>query len=106
MQAIQNGPIFLPDRVVEDACLLFEDKILGIVPRGEVPEGAGVIDARGNAVIPGLIDMHIHGYLGYDSSDGSLDGLRAMAEVETGFEAGGFVEILSGLEEGDAVILK
>ena len=25
-----------------------------------------------------------------------------MAEVETGFEAGGFVEILSGLEEGDA----
>lgn len=80
MQAIQNGPIFLPDRVVEDACLLFEDKILGIVPRGEAPEGAGVIDARGNAVIPGLIDMHIHGYLGYDSSDGSLDGLRAMAE--------------------------
>ena len=34
------------------------------------------------------------------------NGLRAMAEVETGFEAGGFVEILSGLEEGDAVILK
>ena len=34
------------------------------------------------------------------------NGLRAMAEVETGFEAGGFVQILSGLEEGDAVILK
>lgn len=34
------------------------------------------------------------------------NGLRAMAEVETGFEADGFVEILSGLEEGDAVILK
>ena len=34
------------------------------------------------------------------------NGLRAMAEVETGFEADGYVEICSGLEEGDAVILK
>ena len=31
-------------------------------------------------MIPGLLDMHIHGYLGEDASDGSFDGIRIMAE--------------------------
>ena len=80
MQAILNGKIVLPDRVAEGYALLFEEKILGVVPAAEVPAGAQVIDAAGNLVIPGLIDMHIHGYLGEDASDGSFEGIRTMAE--------------------------
>ena len=80
MQAILNGKIVLPDRVVEGSALLFEEKILGVVPAAEVPAEAQVIDAAGNLVIPGLIDMHIHGYLGEDASDGSFEGIRTMAE--------------------------
>ena len=80
MQAILNGKIVLPDRVAEGCALLFEEKILGVVPAAEVPAGAQVIDAAGNLVIPGLIDMHIHGYLGEDASDGSFEGIRTMAE--------------------------
>ena len=79
MQAILNGKIVLPDRVVEGSALLFEEKILGVVPAAEVPAEAQVIDAAGNLVIPGLIDMHIHGYLGEDASDGSFEGIRTMA---------------------------
>lgn len=33
----------------------------------------GDIDAEGKKVIPGLIDTHIHGYAGIDTSDGNLD---------------------------------
>lgn len=80
MQAILNGKIVLPDRIVEDAVLLFDTKIQGIVPAGELPAGTETIDAAGKYVIPGLIDMHIHGYLGEDASDGSFDGIRTMAE--------------------------
>ena len=64
MQAIVNGSIFMPDHIEKGACLLFAEKIIGVVAPGEVPMDAGVIDAKGGAVIPGLIDMHIHGYLG------------------------------------------
>ena len=80
MQAIINGTIVLPDRAVKNQALLFDEKIVGIVPANEIPAGAEIIDAEGGCVIPGLIDMHIHGYLGEDASDGSFDGLRVMAE--------------------------
>ena len=80
MHAIINGRIVLPDQLVNHSVLLYDEKIIGIVPENEIPEGAEIIDAAGNLVIPGLVDMHIHGYLGEDASDGSFDGIRTMAE--------------------------
>lgn len=80
MQAIINGRIVLPDRIAENCAILFDQKIVGIVPGSEIPAGADIIDAQGKYVIPGLIDMHIHGYLGEDASDGSFNGIRTMAE--------------------------
>ena len=39
-------------------------------------------DASGCYVIPGLTDVHFHGCVGADLSDGDGDGLQAMAEYE------------------------
>lgn len=80
MRAIINGKVVLPDRAVENACLLFDKKIIGLTMKEALPEDTELIDAGGNLVIPGLIDMHIHGYLGEDASDGKFDGLRTMAD--------------------------
>ena len=80
MKAIVNGRIILPDRALEGMALVYDTKIRSIVPSAQVPEGTAVIDAEGNDVLPGLFDMHIHGYMGEDASDGSLEGLRIMAE--------------------------
>ena len=79
MKAIVNGKIILPEGIVEGQALLFDGKIVGIVPR-EAIGAAEVIDAEGGYVSPGLIDIHIHGYLGEDASDGSEAGLIKMAE--------------------------
>ena len=80
MRAIINGKIVLPEKMEENSVLLFDEKIIGVVPANELPADAEIIDAKGNYVIPGLVDMHIHGYLGEDASDGSFDGIRIMAE--------------------------
>lgn len=40
------------------------------------------IDARGLYVVPGLVDIHLHGALGYDFCDSSLEELEAVAEYE------------------------
>ena len=79
MKAIVNGKIILPGEIVEGKALLFEEKIEGIVAP-EQTGGAEVIDAQGRYVSPGLVDIHIHGYLGEDVSDGSEAGILKMAE--------------------------
>lgn len=78
MKAIVNGKIILPDSIVEGRALLFDEKIIGLSET--VPQGAEIIDAKGRYVAPGLVDIHIHGYLGEDTSDGSVEGIRKIAE--------------------------
>lgn len=41
---------------------------------------ADAIDLAGAKVIPGLVDVHIHGAMGADFSDGNPEGLRNMAK--------------------------
>lgn len=43
-----------------------------------IPEGEG-LDLEGACVIPGLVDLHIHGNSGADFSDGDYEGLIKMA---------------------------
>ena len=78
MKAIVNGKIVMPDGVVSGRVLAFDERIYGWMDAP--PEGAEIIDAEGGYVLPGLIDVHIHGFLGEDASDGSFEGIRKMAE--------------------------
>ncbi len=80
MKAIINGKIILKDRVLEGAALVYSDVIEGIVPADKIPQGAEVIDAKGGYVAPGLIDLHIHGYLGKDVCDGEEESIRTIAK--------------------------
>ena len=77
MKAIVNGKILLPDREIAGRTLLFDRTVLGLC--GEAPAGCETVDAGGLYVAPGLVDVHIHGYLGADASDGDAEGLRALA---------------------------
>lgn len=80
MKAIVNGKILLKDRVVEGCALLYSDVIEGIVPMEQLPEEIPVIDADGGYISPGLIDLHIHGYLGCDVCDGEETSIRTISK--------------------------
>ncbi len=81
MKCIMNGRLVLKDKVLDNAAIIFNDKIEKIVSESEInTSDYEIIDAKGNFVAPGLIDMHIHGYLGADASDGDAAGIRKMAE--------------------------
>ncbi len=77
MKYIINGKYIMPYGILENVALAFEDKITGFTE--EIPENAQVIDAKGGYVTAGFIDIHIHGYLGEDTSDGSAEGIFKMA---------------------------
>lgn len=80
MKYITNCKIVLSDRIIEGKALAYDEKIGGVVCPCCIPDGAEVIDAGGRYVAPGFIDLHIHGYMGEDASDGSAEGIRTMAE--------------------------
>lgn len=80
MKCIKGASIVLPDAVVEGKALLFDEKIIGVVDVDAIPAEAEIIQADGCYVAPGLVDVHIHGYLNEDASDGKADGIRKMAE--------------------------
>lgn len=80
MKAIVGGKIILKDRLAENCALLYTDKIEDIVPENLVPDDAEIIDVNGGYVAPGLIDLHIHGYLGKDVCDGKDESIRAISK--------------------------
>lgn len=80
MKAIINGKIILKDRIIENSALLYSNVIEGIVSEDKIPEDAVVIDTDGGYVSPGLIDLHIHGYLGKDVCDGEEESIRVISE--------------------------
>ena len=78
MKCIVNGTILLPEGEVQGKALTFDDGIiLGIVDAPSA--GAEVIDAAGGYVSPGLVDVHIHGFMGWDASNGRVDELQSMS---------------------------
>ena len=80
MKAIVNGKIILKDGIVENSALLFSDVIEGIVPETNLPNDVEVFDANDGYVSPGLIDLHIHGYLAKDVCDGEQESIRTISE--------------------------
>jgi N-acetylglucosamine-6-phosphate deacetylase len=73
---------FTPFEEIPDATVVIQgSKISGIGPRGkvDVPRGAREINARGRTVVPGFVDVHIHGAGGHDV----MEGTRAALEIIT-----------------------
>ena len=80
MFAIKNGKVILEDGIVLNKAVLYTDKIVGIVDESEIPTDATVVDAEGGYVTPGLIELHIHGYLGKDVCDASEESIRIISK--------------------------
>ncbi len=82
MKAIINANVVLPDKVLEGSTIIFDEKIRIIDKTAELSD-CEIIDAKGNYVIPGLIDLHMHGYRGFDASDSSLDAVTEISKAIT-----------------------
>lgn len=82
MKGIKGGFLYHQGKFFEDYAVLFEDEITLIAHSNQINHREDVdwIDAGGHYVIPGLIDVHIHGYKGHDVMDGDEVGLKAIAK--------------------------
>lgn len=103
MKAIINGKIILKDGVIEDRALLYSNVIEGIVEKKAIPNDAEIIDAEGGYVSPGLIDLHIHGYLGKDVCDGEEESIKTISK---GLLANGVTAFLPTTMTVDMKVIK
>lgn len=92
---IKNGRIFRADGSFKEGDILVkDDKIAELYLRESGKEnltcdGEEIVDATGQYVIPGLIDIHTHGCMGFDMCDGTMEAIDTIArcELEQGITA-------------------
>ena len=91
---IKNGKVFR-GRAFETADIRFDRTIeeIGVQP------GAADFDAAGCYVIPGLVDIHTHGAMGEDFSDGKPAGLQPMADYYAAHGVTSFLATTMTLKE-------
>jgi N-acetylglucosamine-6-phosphate deacetylase len=80
--AIFPERIFTPQRELRDAVVIVEGgRISAVGPRSEiaVPANAKRIEARGLTLVPGFVDVHVHGAGGHDVMEATPDALDAVA---------------------------
>ena len=79
---IINSNVILPHRIIDNASVLIEDGIIKEVSEKKISTKADVtLDAQGNYVSPGFIDIHIHGGGGSDFMDGTVKDFLTIAET-------------------------
>lgn len=77
---IGNGRLVLPQRVLENGSVLIEDG--RIIEIGHpCPRNVQRADADGGYILPGFIDLHVHGGGGADAMDATVQALQTMART-------------------------
>lgn len=79
MIVLAGGDLVLPDRILTHASLIVDgSRIAAIESRGRVDTpDATIVDASECFIVPGFVDVHVHGVEGHDT----LDGGTAIADI-------------------------
>ena len=79
---IINGRILTPQGWLKDGSIILRDnKILEVTNCDLAVIGASIIDAKGMYVVPGGIEMHVHGGGGRDFQEGTEEAFRTAVEA-------------------------
>ncbi len=80
---ITNAHIISPGIDITGGSVLIEDsRIIAVYQAGETVAADKVIDAAGNMVLPGFIDIHSHGAGGCDVCDCKVESIRTIADCK------------------------
>lgn len=77
---IKNGLVYQENKTFQKKDLYIESG--KIVESPEQVTDKSEVDAEGLLVLPGLIDVHSHGAVGHDFSDGDMEGLKKILAYE------------------------
>jgi N-acetylglucosamine-6-phosphate deacetylase len=78
---LRDARIVLPNRIIENGTIGIEDKYIVSVDENQIGVGADAetLSAGGSTLMPGFIDVHIHGAVGVDVMEASPEGLKQVS---------------------------
>ena len=76
---LRNATVVLPDRTIEHGAILVKDGHISSIGKRAATD-AETIDLNGMTILPGLIDVHIHGAVGVDEMEATADGLQQVSK--------------------------
>ena len=85
---IGNAKLFLDGKFV-DGSLTVENGVITAIGAADLPAD---VDAQGKYLLPGFVDVHTHGAMGEDFSDGKAEGMLPMSRY---FAANGVTSFLA-----------
>ncbi len=79
---IKNAQVITPTSHWAQGWLLIRERQIALMGQGEPPslDAGETIDAGGLTLLPGFIDVHVHGGVGHETMDATPDALRALAQ--------------------------
>ena len=81
---IRNGRIVTHERVLEGDVVIADGVLAQVGGSARGVEGAEVVDARGRYVLPGFVNLHVHGGVGFDLTAGVFDPARKAFDPDLG----------------------
>ena len=79
---ITNGRILTPKGWIENGWIIFDAEKIIDIGEGDMPCNCDkIIDAKGNYILPGGIDTHVHGGGGHDFMEGDEEAFRIAANT-------------------------
>ncbi|SCY44194.1 N-acetylglucosamine-6-phosphate deacetylase [Alkaliphilus peptidifermentans] len=79
LYTLKASQIYTEDKIMDNCHLLIDDDIIFSIDVQHHCDDSTLIDVSKYKIIPGLIDLHIHGCYGYDSMDSSVDALKIIS---------------------------
>ena len=77
---IVNAKVIFPGEIRDSLAVVCQDgKIVDILPAAQLGENVEVIDAGGNYLSPGFVDIHVHGGGGFGFMDGTPESMEGAA---------------------------
>ncbi len=79
---ICNGKLIVPGKIISNGTVLVADGVIVAVASGDLDFAEAItIDAKGQYISPGFMDIHVHGGGGYDFMDGTTEAFLKIAAL-------------------------
>ena len=101
---IINAKIVLVDRVIDNGFVVIENGLIKQVKEGKYAGNDDVFDAEGKVLMPGFIDVHVHGSCGIDFMDANVEDYKTISQSM--YEEGVTTFLATTLTSGIDAMLK